>query len=152
MFPPIYREILQRRTHTTNISRDTQVSYGDGCTHPIEVGNWRFGTLRLHGSPRWIYLSHKTILWMLIISLPLPLFALLIPKYYYYYLLLYKTAPETMMRALEQLNYLGALDDDGGMTQLGHRMSNLFIITIIKWDIVILLSFLYLWCNIFIIC
>ena len=34
-------------------------------------------------------------------------------------------APETMMRALEQLNYLGALDDDGNMTQLGHKMSEL---------------------------
>lgn len=32
-------------------------------------------------------------------------------------------APETMMRALEQLNYLGALDDEGAMTQLGHKMS-----------------------------
>eukprot|EP00658_Telonema_sp_P-2_P076881 TRINITY_DN6828_c0_g1_i5.p1 TRINITY_DN6828_c0_g1~~TRINITY_DN6828_c0_g1_i5.p1 ORF type:complete len:650 (-),score=117.59 TRINITY_DN6828_c0_g1_i5:192-2141(-) len=28
-------------------------------------------------------------------------------------------APETMMRALEELNYLGALDDDGNMTDLG---------------------------------
>jgi len=32
-------------------------------------------------------------------------------------------APETMMRALEQLNYLGALDDEGTLTQLGHKMS-----------------------------
>jgi pre-mRNA-splicing factor ATP-dependent RNA helicase DHX15/PRP43 len=28
-------------------------------------------------------------------------------------------APETMMRALELLNYLGALDDDGALTPLG---------------------------------
>lgn len=28
-------------------------------------------------------------------------------------------APETLMRALEQLNYLGALDDEGNMTQMG---------------------------------
>jgi HrpA-like RNA helicase len=28
-------------------------------------------------------------------------------------------APETLMRALEQLNYLGALDDDGNMTDTG---------------------------------
>ena len=28
-------------------------------------------------------------------------------------------APETLMRALELLNYLGALDDEGEMTQLG---------------------------------
>ena len=28
-------------------------------------------------------------------------------------------APETLMRALELLNYLGALDDDGELTQLG---------------------------------
>lgn len=33
------------------------------------------------------------------------------------------SAPETMMRALEQLNYLGALDDEGNMTKLGHQMS-----------------------------
>ena len=29
------------------------------------------------------------------------------------------------MRALELLNYVGALDDEGEMTQLGHRMSEL---------------------------
>lgn len=34
-------------------------------------------------------------------------------------------APETMMRALEELNYLGALDDEGGITPLGHRMSEM---------------------------
>jgi hypothetical protein len=28
-----------------------------------------------------------------------------------------------MMRALEQLNYLGALDDEGNLTPLGHKMS-----------------------------
>ena len=27
-------------------------------------------------------------------------------------------APETLMRALEMLNYLGALDDDGNMTDV----------------------------------
>lgn len=27
------------------------------------------------------------------------------------------------MRALEQLNYLGALDDEGNLTKLGHQMS-----------------------------
>lgn len=27
------------------------------------------------------------------------------------------------MRALEQLNYLGALDDDGNLTPLGNKMS-----------------------------
>jgi pre-mRNA-splicing factor ATP-dependent RNA helicase DHX15/PRP43 len=32
-------------------------------------------------------------------------------------------APETLMRALEQLNYLGALDDDGNLTELGAMMS-----------------------------
>lgn len=31
-------------------------------------------------------------------------------------------APETLMRALEQLNYLGALDDDGNLTQIGTIM------------------------------
>eukprot|EP00979_Chaetoceros_neogracilis_P008534 scaffold1897_cov236-Chaetoceros_neogracile.AAC.14 len=34
-------------------------------------------------------------------------------------------APETLMRALELLNYLGALDDEGEMTELGYQMSNL---------------------------
>ncbi|SOV22542.1 pre-mRNA-splicing factor ATP-dependent RNA helicase PRP43, putative [Plasmodium sp. DRC-Itaito] len=32
-------------------------------------------------------------------------------------------APETLMRALEQLNYLGALDDEGDLTNKGHLMS-----------------------------
>ncbi|KAL2916218.1 DEAH-box ATP-dependent RNA helicase prp43 [Polyrhizophydium stewartii] len=32
-------------------------------------------------------------------------------------------APETMMRALEQLNYLGALDDEGDLTKLGEIMA-----------------------------
>ncbi|CAM9242893.1 unnamed protein product, partial [Phaeothamnion confervicola] len=34
-------------------------------------------------------------------------------------------APETLMRALELLNYLGALDDDGNLTELGSQMSEL---------------------------
>lgn len=34
-------------------------------------------------------------------------------------------APETLMRALELLNYLGALDDEGDMTELGFQMSEL---------------------------
>ena len=34
-------------------------------------------------------------------------------------------APETLMRALEQLNYLGALDDEGDMTDLGRQMAEL---------------------------
>lgn len=34
-------------------------------------------------------------------------------------------APETMMRALETLNYLGALDDDGELTELGNQMAEL---------------------------
>ncbi|XP_059070870.1 probable pre-mRNA-splicing factor ATP-dependent RNA helicase DEAH2 isoform X3 [Cryptomeria japonica] len=32
-------------------------------------------------------------------------------------------APETLMRALELLNYLGALDEDGNLTKLGELMS-----------------------------
>lgn len=32
-------------------------------------------------------------------------------------------APETLMRALEELNYLSCLDDDGGMTDLGRLAS-----------------------------
>ncbi|KAI2498633.1 hypothetical protein MHU86_15867 [Fragilaria crotonensis] len=34
-------------------------------------------------------------------------------------------APETLMRALELLNYLGALDDEGELTELGVQMSEL---------------------------
>ena len=34
-------------------------------------------------------------------------------------------APETLMRALEQLNYLGALDDEGDLTEIGRKMSEL---------------------------
>lgn len=34
-------------------------------------------------------------------------------------------APETLMRALEALNYLGALDDEGELTDLGYQMSEL---------------------------
>lgn len=33
-------------------------------------------------------------------------------------------APETLMRALEELHYLGALDDEGGLTQIGSIMSD----------------------------
>ncbi|KAJ5945865.1 Pre-mRNA-splicing factor ATP-dependent RNA helicase PRP43 [Penicillium verhagenii] len=33
-------------------------------------------------------------------------------------------APETLMRALEELNYLACLDDDGELTQLGRLASN----------------------------
>lgn len=32
-------------------------------------------------------------------------------------------APETLMRALELLNYLGALDDEGELTDLGIKMA-----------------------------
>lgn len=34
-------------------------------------------------------------------------------------------APETMMRALESLNYLGALDDEGDLTEIGQQMAKL---------------------------
>ena len=34
-------------------------------------------------------------------------------------------APETLMRALELLNYLAALDDDGNLTMLGGIMAEL---------------------------
>ncbi|CAH0476075.1 unnamed protein product [Peronospora belbahrii] len=34
-------------------------------------------------------------------------------------------APETLMRALEMLNYLGALSDEGDLTDLGHQMAML---------------------------
>ena len=34
-------------------------------------------------------------------------------------------APDTMMRALEHLNYLGALDDEGEITDTGNKMSEI---------------------------
>jgi len=34
-------------------------------------------------------------------------------------------APETLMRALEHLNYLGAMDDEGNLTRYGEIMSEL---------------------------
>lgn len=33
-------------------------------------------------------------------------------------------APETLMRALEQLNYLGAINDEGDLTDMGKKMSD----------------------------
>lgn len=33
-------------------------------------------------------------------------------------------APETLMRALELLNYLGAMDNDGNITPLGSLMAS----------------------------
>ena len=42
-------------------------------------------------------------------------------------------APETLMRALELLNYLAALDDDGNLTELGkHANINSQCVTIIQ--------------------
>ena len=32
-------------------------------------------------------------------------------------------APETLARALEELNYLGAISDEGQITQMGHKVS-----------------------------
>lgn len=31
-------------------------------------------------------------------------------------------APETLARALEELNYLGAISDEGQITQMGHKV------------------------------
>ena len=36
---------------------------------------------------------------------------------------LFLLAPETLMRALELLNYLAALNDDGDLTELGSMMA-----------------------------
>lgn len=38
-------------------------------------------------------------------------------------LFLHYAAPETLMRALELLNYLAAIDDDGELTELGSMMA-----------------------------
>ena len=46
-------------------------------------------------------------------------------SHYFFFNRYISIAPETMMRALEQLNYLGALDDDGQLTPLGDKMSEL---------------------------
>lgn len=35
-------------------------------------------------------------------------------------------APETLMRALELLNYLGALDEEGDLTDMGVQVNNIF--------------------------
>lgn len=40
-----------------------------------------------------------------------------LPKYFFL------SAPETLMRALELLNYLAALNDDGDLTELGSMMA-----------------------------
>ena len=37
--------------------------------------------------------------------------------------ILFAPAPETLMRALELLNYLGALSDDGDLTSMGSQMA-----------------------------
>jgi HrpA-like RNA helicase len=34
----------------------------------------------------------------------------------------FQPAPETLMRALELLNYLGALDDEGNLTEMGDKV------------------------------
>ncbi|KAI9017014.1 P-loop containing nucleoside triphosphate hydrolase protein [Gaertneriomyces semiglobifer] len=39
------------------------------------------------------------------------------------YMILFCVAPETLMRALELLNYLEALDDDGNLTNIGEQMA-----------------------------
>jgi len=39
------------------------------------------------------------------------------------YISVVTVAPETLMRALELLNYLGALDNDGELTELGSLMA-----------------------------
>lgn len=41
----------------------------------------------------------------------------------YCLVIFYIAAPETLMRALELLNYLSALDDDGNLTDLGNIMA-----------------------------
>ncbi len=42
---------------------------------------------------------------------------------YIFVLLFFLPAPETLMRALELLNYLAALNDDGDLTELGSMMA-----------------------------
>ena len=41
----------------------------------------------------------------------------------YFLMEFFSVAPETLMRALELLNYLGALDDNGDLTSLGSMMA-----------------------------
>ena len=43
-------------------------------------------------------------------------------------------APETLMRALELLNYLGALDDNGNMTEVSIQSSDRLTYLAIPWQ------------------
>jgi pre-mRNA-splicing factor ATP-dependent RNA helicase DHX15/PRP43 len=45
-------------------------------------------------------------------------------------------APETLMRALELLNYLAAIDDDGILTPLGGMMSEFPLDPQVSWSVV----------------
>ena len=63
---------------------------------------WRHFLKQLH---RW---NHST--WIVFMSWPWSLFS-------------WFAAPETLMRALELLNYLAALNDDGDLTELGAIMA-----------------------------
>lgn len=62
-----------------------------------------------------LYFAKYKIMQPFSLSASLPIFPLL--------LFLIPTAPETLMRALELLNYLGALDDNGELTELGAIMA-----------------------------
>ena len=62
-----------------------------------------------------LYFAKYKIMQSFSLSASLPTFPLL--------LFLLPTAPETLMRALELLNYLGALDDNGELTELGAIMA-----------------------------
>jgi pre-mRNA-splicing factor ATP-dependent RNA helicase DHX15/PRP43 len=42
-------------------------------------------------------------------------------------------APETMMRALELLNYLGALDDEGTLTKVGQQIAEFPLVSILHF-------------------
>ena len=44
-------------------------------------------------------------------------------------------APETLMRALELLNYMGALDDDGNMTQVSH--AGFAVVPCFYWSLIL---------------
>ena len=54
-------------------------------------------------------------------------------------------APETLMRALELLNYLAALDDDGNLTELGAIMAEFPLDPQVQEHVFCICGFVYLY-------
>ena len=54
-------------------------------------------------------------------------------------------APETLMRALELLNYLAALDDEGNLTPLGSIMAEFPLDPQVSYELLLRVEVLYLY-------